>query len=644
MFNFFRRTSFNSEKPLQENIPTENLAATNPINTLDADYSSRANGDTYIDRAGESASIFDRINISSSSVIGISGVRGAGKSSLALKVLNNCKERDYFTILIASPTAYDSKEFLLTIYQTIAEKVRFDLSKKIRITLDATQENKELLKKNRLRKIGTYFLLWVVAAMALICIYNLIFIENHIRVTENNKALFKNGLLRDTDRQDHIKSDSIILVNYDKIIAEYSGKLTFSNLFSYGFSGAGSNDINMSFVFLIVFIILGLLFVTRLVLRNLNRTAWQLIHYPNETAIYRLAQKKLEWLSFQSKVSSSNELNIPVASVSGKISKSKELQERPMSLPGLTADFNSFIDNIASIYNDKVVICIDELDKIGTFTEIETLLKGIKGIIGQNHTHFLLTISEDALLRFTSRLRKQRDIMESSFEEILVLNRVDKRVTREMIQPIFGSAVLENDFEPKTMLLWLFSNGIPREIKRTIILLRNDKFDIVKNETFSLFFSLWSESAASAKSWALMDENKEYETNRLLVLLEHLTLAIPADMPKSDKLITWYESQIATFKYLFPESNIFIAASKDNEEGNVYDRLLLELFVRILSIYLLTLSVRSQREYAARLMYIIDVLPYNTFYAAAKFQRLLKDLGIKIPEVPVEEPKLNISL
>jgi hypothetical protein len=54
------------------------------------DYSLRSSGNTYIDHAGEAQRIVDRIKTSSASVIGIAGVRGAGKSSLAKKVLDDC--------------------------------------------------------------------------------------------------------------------------------------------------------------------------------------------------------------------------------------------------------------------------------------------------------------------------------------------------------------------------------------------------------------------------------------------------------------------------------------------------------------------------------------------------------------------------
>jgi predicted AAA+ superfamily ATPase len=88
------------------------------------DLSLRANPDSYFDRTTESSDLLTKIERSSSSVIGIAGPRGAGKSSLALKVLQQCESesRGYFTLLIQSPTGYEPRDFLLSVFQRICEE------------------------------------------------------------------------------------------------------------------------------------------------------------------------------------------------------------------------------------------------------------------------------------------------------------------------------------------------------------------------------------------------------------------------------------------------------------------------------------------------------------------------------------------
>jgi ABC-type uncharacterized transport system ATPase subunit len=92
-----------------------------PRAELHPDFSLRASGKTYMERSNEAAHITARIQNSSSSVVGIAGVRGAGKSSLAKLILETCERDGYFTLLIPSPTGYEPREFLIAIFQRIAE-------------------------------------------------------------------------------------------------------------------------------------------------------------------------------------------------------------------------------------------------------------------------------------------------------------------------------------------------------------------------------------------------------------------------------------------------------------------------------------------------------------------------------------------
>jgi hypothetical protein len=85
---------------------------------MGADYSLRSSGKTYVDGRGDARHIVDRIKTSSASVIGIAGVRGAGKSSLAKKALDECNTLGFFTLLVPSPTGYEPREFLLSNFPT----------------------------------------------------------------------------------------------------------------------------------------------------------------------------------------------------------------------------------------------------------------------------------------------------------------------------------------------------------------------------------------------------------------------------------------------------------------------------------------------------------------------------------------------
>src|SRR5262249_27527465 len=101
--------------------------------------------------------------------------------------------------------------------------------------------------------------------------------------------------------------------------------------------------------------------------------------YPSETGLYQLARETLEHLKFQTTVTSSQDASVSIWKLASKFARTKQLETRPVSMPGLTADCNTFIDNVAEVFGGKCVICLDELDKIIDPKQLEELLTGVKG-------------------------------------------------------------------------------------------------------------------------------------------------------------------------------------------------------------------------------------------------------------------------
>jgi hypothetical protein len=122
------------------------------------------------------------------------------------------------------------------------------------------------------------------------------------------------------------------------------------------------------------------------------------------------------------------------------------------------------------------------------------LLKGIKGILGQDRTHFLLTISEDAMAFFSERLSAERNLIESSFEQIVYLDRIPKGLARQLIK---GTIDVDSDcgphFQRNCDLLWIFAGGIPRELKRNIFTIHSARLDLGKAPPVSVWKTLYLE-------------------------------------------------------------------------------------------------------------------------------------------------------
>lgn len=123
----------------------------------------------------------------------------------------------------------------------------------------------------------------------------------------------------------------------------------------------------------------------------------------------KLRKKALDWhehLRFQTSHSNATQVKVSVLKSIFGFSSAKNLAARELSLPLLTSEFSSFLQEIRQVYG-RAVICLDKLDKIEDPKDLDKLLRGIKGVLGQDGVHFLLTVSDDALIRFPGAARSE---------------------------------------------------------------------------------------------------------------------------------------------------------------------------------------------------------------------------------------------
>jgi hypothetical protein len=106
-------------------------------------------------------------------------------------------------------------------------------------------------------------------------------------------------------------------------------------------------------------------------------------------------------------------------------SKSNEEKVRPLTLPELTADYIEFVSNVLRVFEGKLLICIDELDKVTDLDQVRFILREIKGALYVKGTFYMLSISNDALRSFEGRLGDQRDIFESTFDDVFAVRSLD---------------------------------------------------------------------------------------------------------------------------------------------------------------------------------------------------------------------------
>jgi len=143
----------------------------------------------------------------------------------------------------------------------------------------------------------------------------------------------------------------------------------------------------------------------------------------------------------------------------------KQMVQRAASYPDVVEAYREFAGKLAlwlrSQKYGRLIVVIDELDRIVDGDAAERFLNEIKGIFAVPGCTYLVTVSEDALARFERRMVGIRPTLDSTFDEVLRLealtfDRSRRLLTRRLVGfPAIFSAVCHS-----------LSGGIPRELVR----------------------------------------------------------------------------------------------------------------------------------------------------------------------------------
>lgn len=138
----------------------------------------------------------------------------------------------------------------------------------------------------------------------------------------------------------------------------------------------------------------------------------------------------------------------------------REETERELSHPERVAAFKAFVDLYTSLSGRKVIIAIDELDKISS-EQIVGAINGIKDVLHGESTHVIVSVSEDALASFALRGVPVRDVFDSSFDAVVRLERLSPAASADLvIRRVVGIPNRAVNF------CHALSGGVPRDLIR----------------------------------------------------------------------------------------------------------------------------------------------------------------------------------
>ncbi|GIM95431.1 NACHT domain-containing protein [Paractinoplanes toevensis] len=342
----------------------------------------------------------------SSVSVGISGSRGAGKSTVLQRFCTAqfTRTTEDLLLLVPAPTAYDRREFLIHLFAEICEKVVGD---------DDSD------RPPRRRVLGA-------ATRAL------------------PGALVVGGLVT-----------ALLAWAWPRVVST-------AQLFAMGNRTA---------------VIVGGLAATALGLalallgsRSGDRTAQRSV------TTQQMAAAQLRRLRYQLSTTAIRGGKIGLAAgAEFNASANTQRTELQRSYPELVADFRELLQQVAlerRSVGRRVIIGIDELDKIASAADAERFLNDLKVIFGIPGCYFLVAVSDDALVAFDRRALAVRTTFDSAFDQIISVPPLALDEARELLS-------LRGVFLPEPYL-WLchaLSGGLPRDLLRSVLQLATTSTD-----------------------------------------------------------------------------------------------------------------------------------------------------------------------
>ncbi|HEX4829711.1 MAG TPA: hypothetical protein VH478_01285 [Trebonia sp.] len=181
------------------------------------------------------------------------------------------------------------------------------------------------------------------------------------------------------------------------------------------------------------------------------------------------SRRQLNALGFLNTYSSSGGATLsPKAFISVTGTVGRERTEQPPGLPAIVARFRAFGERAADWNQSRenraegrLIICIDEMDKIRDSDRAEQFLNDIKAIFDVPGCLYLVSISEDAMTVFASRTPAIRTAFDSALDEIISVAPMTFTEAQDLLDLRVTGVP-----RPFLALCQVLAGGLPRDLIR----------------------------------------------------------------------------------------------------------------------------------------------------------------------------------
>ncbi|MFG2576519.1 P-loop NTPase fold protein [Streptomyces sp. NPDC048481] len=136
----------------------------------------------------------------------------------------------------------------------------------------------------------------------------------------------------------------------------------------------------------------------------------------------------------------------------------------PLTLPELVQQLRRALADVAEELRPRrrrLVVTIDEIDRLGSTAEALEFLGEIKAILGVPGVHFLISVSEDVGASFVRRGLPGRDVADSTFDDVVHVRPCSLEESKAILH-----RRAEGFSEPFVALAHALAGGVPRDLIR----------------------------------------------------------------------------------------------------------------------------------------------------------------------------------
>lgn len=146
------------------------------------------------------------------------------------------------------------------------------------------------------------------------------------------------------------------------------------------------------------------------------------------------------------------------------LNRGASIKHVPWALPELVGQMRKFITQVAQDEKRsgrRVLVGIDEIDRIGSTEHAERFISEIKAIFGIENCFFLVSVAEDVGSTFARRVVSERSVFENAFDDVVIVDPLTLEESKNLLLrrvPGFTDAFVH--------LAHALSGGVPRELIR----------------------------------------------------------------------------------------------------------------------------------------------------------------------------------